>query len=450
MQDVLNQIRNIDLERTVLASVLLNSKHWIDIVEENITSDYFYDPRHQKIFDIMDLCSRNNENIDTVVVCNYIAKHSLTDKISITYVNKLLNSVATTAGFKSYLVELKSYREKRQIKGIMNFIQDNLDKDNLKEELINKVLTLNNMTEAKDSGEISSGIQKFKDDLEFRLDKDNPNKISGLISGIKALDKTLDGLNKGNLITIVARSGIGKTTFATSIMLNMLRNKYKIGMFSMEMPQEQIIKKMAFNYCSVDSEEYKNGELSDDSVSKIIRFTEWLEENNNLLIFTESNFNRIIAKIKMQLLKRKMDVIIIDYLNKITGVKEGNRDTELNTITSTLKDIALQNNICIIQLTQANRQVDKQTDKRITLADIKESSSIEQNSDQIISLYRDKKLDNPAYRDELSRFNKLDYAALNADVNPDCIELEILKNRHGDCKTIACRWDGKLSRVKNW
>jgi replicative DNA helicase len=451
IENILNLIRNPELEKVILSCLLKDKDLWFQALEDNISEEHFYNSSHQELFKVMKELNKNNEAIDIMTVGNYLVKNNLTQLVSISYLSEILNTSLSTIGFKSYLKELKHYKEKRDIKDLMQFIDSNLDKDNetLKNDIMKRVLNLTSVG-ARDTGDIKEGIKNTLDDLELRISKTDKDKVKGLITGLKSLDLTLDGFEKKDLITIVARSGIGKTTLATSIMLNMLRNKYKVAIFSMEMPQDQIIKMLALNYCNIDAGRYKTGELSNEEITKFIRFTNWLEENNNLFIYNESNFNNIVSKIKRQHLKTGLDIVFIDYLNKIQGVKGGNRDIELNIITSTLKDIALQENLCIAALTQANRQVDKQQDKRLTLADIKESSSIEQNSDKIIALNRDKRLDNQTYISELNKNGKLNYNSVYFEYNPECLELEILKNRRGECKTIACRWYGKYARVKNW
>ncbi|GAA0730392.1 replicative DNA helicase [Clostridium malenominatum] len=451
MDKLMNQIRNAPLEQAVLGSIILNNELWFQVMENNIEKDYFYFNNHKKLFNIMKKLNKRDEVIDITTLGNYIVKNNLTDKITITYLSKLATTVPSTIGFKSYIKELKRYKEKRDIMNIMQYIQMNFHKENgeLKDEITEKVLRLNTV-DKRDKGDIKEGIERFIQDVEFRITNKDKILIGGLQTGLRTLDLTLDGFEPGDLITVVARSGIGKTTFATSVILNMVKKGYRVGIFSMEMPKEHIIKKMAFNHCSIDPDKYKKGEVSKEEVTRLIEFTQWLEDRENFFIYGESNFNNITSKIKSQHLKTGLDIVFIDYLNKIQGVKEGTRDMELNLITSTLKDIALGEKICIVALTQANRQVDKQSDKRLTLADIKDSSSIEQNSDKILALYRNKNLDNPLYKEELFNKGRLSYLKANADVNPECIELEVLKCRMGDCKTIACKWNGKYSRISNW
>lgn len=451
MDKLMNQIRNASLEQAVLGSIILNNELWFQVMESNIEKDCFYFNNHKKLFKIMKKLNKRDEVIDITTLGNYIVKNNLTDKITITYLSKLATTVPSTTGFKSYIKELKRYKEKRDIMNIMQYIQMNFHKENgeLKDEITEMVLGLNTV-DKKDKGDIKEGIERFIQDVEFRITNKDKVLIGGLETGLRSLDLTLDGFESGDLITVVARSGIGKTTFATSVILNMVKKGYKVGIFSMEMPKEHIIKKMAFNHCSIDPDKYKKGEVSKGEVTRLIEFTQWLEDRENFFIYGESNFNNIVSKIKSQHLKTGLDIVFIDYLNKIQGVKEGTRDMELNLITSTLKDIALGEKICIVALTQANRQVDKQSDKRLTLADIKDSSSIEQNSDKILALYRNKNLDNPLYKEELFNKGRLSYMKANADVNPECIELEVLKCRMGDCKTIAFKWNGKYSRISNW
>lgn len=448
--DALNNIRNNQLECSVLGAILRNGELFYRLSENHISEVHFYTTANKELYRIMASLVKDNEVIDIATVSNYIVKNNLSSIVSITYASELLNSIVTTKGFDSCLKELERYREKRAIKDLMTYINENLNEDNeaLKDEISKRVIDINTVS-SKDNGDLKVGVQKVRDDLEFRL-SDNKNKIKGIVSGLRFLDMTLDGFNKGCLITAVARSGIGKSTFATSIILNMLRNKNKIAFFSMEMPVDQIIKKLAFNYCNVNAKDYQTGVMTDYDSVRFMNYLNDIEDEQNLKVYNDSDFNSIISKIKMQKLKSGLDIVFVDYLNRITGVKGNSRDIEFNIITSRLKDIALQEDICIVALTQANRQVDKQTDKRISLADIKESSSIEQNSDQVIALYRNKKLDSEAYQKHLCDKNLLDWSKPNADFNPECIEIEILKNRHGECKKIVCKWEGQYSRVKNW
>ncbi|MBX7335226.1 DnaB-like helicase C-terminal domain-containing protein [Clostridium chauvoei] len=113
----------------------------------------------------------------------------------------------------------------------------------------------------------------------------------------------------------------------------------------------------------------------------------------------------------------------------------------------------MQENICIVLLAQANRGVDRNVSdnlcEKISESDIQDSARIEQDSDQVIALYRNKKLENLAYRDEMSRNGKINYNSRSADENPNCINAIILKNRHGGKGMVGLVWYGEYSRIEN-
>lgn len=113
----------------------------------------------------------------------------------------------------------------------------------------------------------------------------------------------------------------------------------------------------------------------------------------------------------------------------------------------------MNENICVVLLAQANRGVDRNISDnicdKISESDIQDSARIEQDSDQVIALYRNKKLENPAYRDEMSIEGKVNYNSKSADENPNCINAMILKNRHGEKGMVGLRWFGEYSRIEN-
>ena len=127
---------------------------------------------------------------------------------------------------------------------------------------------------------------------------------------------------------------------------------------------------------------------------------------------------------------------------------------KLGKISGKLKELALDEDICIVLVAQANRSIDRKTGDsaidKISSGDIQDSARIEQDSDQIIGLYRDIKLDDKVHRDLLQRKGKLDYSSMDADKNPECMNAIIMKNRHGERGTCALKWEGKYSRVTNF
>ena len=157
----------------------------------------------------------------------------------------------------------------------------------------------------------------------------------------------------------------------------------------------------------------------------------------------------------MYKLQNSLDVVFVDYINKY--IDFGDKDimtNKLGKISGMLKTLAMEEDICIVLMAQANRVVDKKGGdmaiEKIDSSDIQDSARIEQDSDQVIALYRNIKLDDKMYREALFKKGKLKYSSKNADENPECINAILIKNRHGDRGTCALRWNGRYSRVTNF
>ncbi|PSL96343.1 hypothetical protein C6C12_19175, partial [Clostridium botulinum] len=144
--------------------------------------------------------------------------------------------------------------------------------------------------------------------------------------------------------------------------------------------------------------------------------------------------------------KKNTKIFFIDYLNIVkSDIRTNSTDVLYNEITAELKQVALKTGAIIFLITQSNRSVDSQQDKRPNVKDIKDSSSIEQNSDYIIALYRSLDFNNPVKRKELRDKGELDYNKPNADFNPECFEVIVLKNRHtGECGTVYLKYLSNL------
>ena len=157
----------------------------------------------------------------------------------------------------------------------------------------------------------------------------------------------------------------------------------------------------------------------------------------------------------MYKLQNSLDVVFVDYINKYIDFSDRDLMTnKLGKISGMLKTLAMEEDICVVLIAQANRIVDKKTGdmaiERIESTDIQDSARIEQDSDQVIALYRNIKLDDKLYRDTLFKQGKLNYNSKNAEENPECMNAVIIKNRHGDRGTCALKWNGRYSRVTDF
>ena len=252
-------------------------------------------------------------------------------------------------------------------------------------------------------GDSQKGPKQFDDILSLTIDYaekayKKSDEVVGLKTGLNDFDKKIGGLHKSDLIIIAGRPSMGKTAFATNIASNICNKKINnkktnVLFFSLEMSSEQLATRVLSEISQISSEGIRTGNLSKTDFEKIIKASEKLKE---LSLFIDDSPALTISSIRTRSrrLKRKhgLDLIIIDYLQLISGESKNlndNRVKEISDITRGLKAIAKELNIPVIALSQLSRKVEEREEKRPQLADLRESGSIEQDADLVVFLYRE-------------------------------------------------------------
>ncbi len=256
----------------------------------------------------------------------------------------------------------------------------------------------------------------------------------------------------GQLLTIAGYTGMGKSIVTTQIILNMLMTNKKVVLYSLEMSREEIFNKMISNGCNIEFNNIFTNNITDQEKDKITKYISMFLIAKDLIIYEfVDDINKIETQIKKDKLQNKADIIFIDLINRVTDrtTKEQNRAVFLSGITRKLKLIAGKLKIPIVITAQINRAVESRRDKAPTLADIKESGGIAEDSDYVFGLYRNKDLEDEDVRRELSNTGKLNYSSKNAEFNPKCIEIHVLKGRNIQGFKAGFYWLPEYQRVAN-
>lgn len=250
------------------------------------------------------------------------------------------------------------------------------------------------------------------------------------------LNQVLTGLRPGQMITIGARPAMGKTAFAINLIRQELANdstfieekrKPTIAMFSLEMNRSEILERFASSITGIKGQKIRVGDLTEDDLRNLMLFI----NDDTKGLYINDNPNITTAEIESQLLKLKeqqghLDLVVIDYLQLInSNLRSDNRQQEVSQISRDIKKIAKSLEVPIVSLVQLSRSLEMRQDKRPTLSDIRESGSIEQDSDIVMFLYRDDYYE----RDDMS----------NEEENEDNLsEMEVIvaKNRQGERSTV--------------
>lgn len=420
------------LEVDVLGMMMKYTK-CIDYGMEVLKDIDFYKNIHQAIFNSMKSLYIEDIEIDvTTLVAKY--KSDLSKLGGISYLSELSTTAATSVGFKNKCEMLKVFSDKRKIESISNIISDMLDKGTENLEIISnvsdKIDDINNCT--TNDGEITKTLESISDILQKRCE--NKGKITGISTGLKDLDRKINGYHPKTLTIIAGRPAMGKSTLANNMITHMVLKEGKKGiLFNLEMSKDQILEKIISNLAMVDNEKIKTGNLEDKDWQLIsIAQNRLYEFRDNIKVYDDIyNLNTIMAKCKKLKRQNKLDFVCVDYLQLIDpGKKLGNREQEVSYISRKLKMLANTLDTSVIALSQLSRSVEARQDKRPMLSDLRESGAIEQDADIVMFTYRDE-----YYNPESNEKNIM-----------ECI---IAKQRNGETGTVKTAWIPRIQKVSD-
>ena len=254
-----DKLKSIEVEQIIIGCMLDEEGARYQVLERVKEEDFYYS-KHQVIFKTIKSLSKQSKKIDLVVLLEELKNKNLIEKAGgITYVSEIATSLLSTLALSEYIELLKEYSFKRKLHDVSNYINTNLNKTptELQQEVMDKLIKAVNDDNVKETPETQE-----EEYLEI-LDKRIHGKLVSIKTGLTGVDKNIDGLGAGDLITIFAFSGVGKTTLALQIALNDIRANKKVLFFSLEMGKEQIRDRLISNLTSIAFRKIKTGELED-------------------------------------------------------------------------------------------------------------------------------------------------------------------------------------------
>ena len=440
MQNIeLKQISNDEIEKAVLSCVFQENT----LIDE-LDIDLFFNEKHKLIFNTFKEMFKKDKEIDLILFISYLKEKNIS--VTITEITDIYNATFSLANIESYIDKLKELKVKRNILKFTTNINYNIDSSEIIDNL-QKVLE-DNTTVKTNNISTKEYLFEFMEQLEQEKNIENEYIKTGLVS----LDSKILGIKNKQLITISAYTGIGKSVLVNQLISNMLRRDKKVTLFTLEMGREEIINRLISTNTAIEYSKLYKKELSDEEKIKITDFISYLYTKNLEIYEFMDNLKDVISTIKKEKMKGNTDIIFIDLINRINNPEADikNRAEYLGGITRKLKLLAGKLDIPIVITAQINRVVEGRQDKRPTLADIKESGGIAEDSDLVLGLYRDRELERKEVRESLNDKGILDYNSKNADCNPNAIELLILKGRNINIGTYSFYWNGAIQRIGNW
>lgn len=388
--------QNVSIEKSLLGSVLIDDEVLVDIADKIKTQD-FYDPRHRKIFAAMVKLYQKHSPVDLLTLGNELRANGELDDIGgADYLGELTNYVPSAAHAVEYANIVREAAIRRNLtkagEAIANLAYKS-DED-VQAILSQAEANLYSVSESSQQGDMESLESLLGDAFEkMTYLHQHKDKLRGVQTGFKDLDKMTAGLQKSDLIILAARPAMGKSTLAQNIAFNVaMREKKTVLFFSLEMSNAQVVDRMISEASGVDSWNIRTGNLTQEDFSKI---SDAMGEMSEIPIKFEDKPGMTVLEMKVKAQreahKAPLGLIIVDYLQLMSGSKNygDNRVQEISEISRGLKLIARELDVPVIALSQLSRSVESRPDKRPMLSDLRESGSIEQDADIVMFVYRE-------------------------------------------------------------
>lgn len=389
---------DIAAEESVLGSVLIEPQSMIKISDLLVPADFFLDT-NAKIYEAIDELFHAHKPIDIITVSTLLKDKKIFDSAGgAARLAELTATVPSASHIFEYaqIVKKKSTLRKMITAGdrIMGYAKDEGKAvEDLLESAEKEVFSIS-QTFLKDKFVSIKEILTDRFEIFAERHMSDEEVTGGVPSGYHGLDKYLSGFHPSDMIVLAARPSMGKTAFALSMAMNMaLKEKKKVGIFSLEMSKEQLVDRMFASRLAVDSWKLQKGKLSDQDFSRMGLV---MDELSNAPIFIDdsvgSSMSEVRAKARRLQMEHGLDVLIVDYLQLLSAGNSafaGNRVQEISEISRSFKALARELHIPIIALSQLSRAVEARPNKQPVLSDLRESGAIEQDADVVMMLYRD-------------------------------------------------------------
>jgi replicative DNA helicase len=425
---------DVEAERSVLGAILIDSSA-INLVAEFLKPEHFYEPSHQLIFSSMLALFEKQQPIDIITVVNQLKLSGDLKKIGgKAYLSDLINTVPTSANIEKYGQIVKDHYTKRKLievssRTVERAFDEQIEVKKLLDEVETDIFSLSREHLHRDFIHLREILSESFERLEELMKSGAP--FRGLSIGFEEVDKKLAGLQPSNLIVLAARPALGKTSLALNICANIaVKNKQPVGFFSLEMSKEELVDRLLVSTADIDAWRLKTGRLSDEDYKKI---TEAMGELAEAPIFIDDTPGISILEMRAKARKLKVEhdlkLLVVDYLQLAdAGRRFDSRVQEVSFVSQGLKNLARELRIPVLALSQLSRAVEQRGGKKPQLSDLRESGSIEQDSDVVMFLYQEEETD------EL------------LDQNKRLVKLLIAKHRNGPVGEIDLMFRG--DRVK--
>jgi replicative DNA helicase len=431
---------NVDAEKALLGAIILKPDVMHD-VSVTVFPESFYADKHRKIYEAISKIFTKGDPIDSVSVATELKNMEQLDRVGgPSYITELIETVPAAGNATYYANQVM---DKSTLRNLIHAADDIAeigysDPESIDEALDQaekKVFQATQAPSAQKFRPIGTALSEAWE--RFENLSANPETKRGVPSGFTALDNVLAGFQKSDLIILAARPSMGKTTFALDLARNAaLIHGASVGIFSLEMSDQQLVDRMLAAEAGVDSWKLRTGRLSNDSEYEALQEAMNKLHKAPIHIIDEAAMNIVKMRSAARRLKNEygLDMLIVDYLQLMSPTLTKNSDSMVQQVTEisrSLKILAKEMDIPVVALSQLSRAVEQRGGKP-RLSDLRDSGSIEQDADVVMFIHREDKMNKDK---EAER--------------PNIAEILVEKHRNGAVGMAELYFDDKHVRFLN-
>lgn len=424
---------NNEAERSVLGAILLNNDSIHRVLEIGLEARDFYREAHQKVFEVSLALSERGEPVDLVTMTAALRDRGYFEQVGgSSTLTSLFEDTFAVGNIMHYARIVRDKALLRRMIQTTNEIASEAfdgveDTDTYLDDAERKIFSVSDSHSSKSFSSMQEILVENMHSIEELSQK--KTDVIGLSTGFHDYDRLTSGLRPGQLIIIAARPAMGKTSLFLSMAQNIaMTGKSVVAIFSLEMSKEELGFRFLSGMTRIDSKRLKVGRLADRDWPRLAQAADHLSKSK---IYIDDSGDLTVMDIRsrcrrLMAMEKRLDMIVVDYLQLMKGSKasqrgDSSREREISEISRNLKNLAKEQKVPIIALSQLNRGVESRPNKRPMLSDLRESGAIEQDADMVCFIYRDE-----VYNKESE--------------DKGIAELIVAKHRAGETDTIRLAW----------
>ena len=437
-ENVLKRIlpHNLEAEQSVIGSMLMD-RDAIVAASELLAGEDFYNKQYGVLFDTICELNDSGSPVDLVTLQERLRMKDVPPEVSsLEFIRDILTAPITSAHIRRYAQIVSEKATLRKLIRLNEEIANTCysGKETLEyilEDTEKRIFQLVQRRSTDAYVPIRQVVMNAMDKIEFAAK--NKGSVTGIPTGFLDLDYRTAGMQPSDLILIAARPSMGKTAFELNIAHHVaFRKNLTLAIFSLEMSKEQLVNRMFSMESNVDSQKLRTGQMNDQEWERLIESAGVIGKSSLIIDDTPGiSIAELRSKCRKYKLEHDLSMIIIDYLQLMTGSGKGDsRQQEISDISRSLKALARELSVPVIALSQLSRAVEQRPDHRPMLSDLRESGASEQDADVVMFIYRDDYYDHDSEKKGIA-------------------EIIIAKQRNGPIGTVELAWLPEYQRFVN-